>query len=106
MENDEKKTAEEMSDEEVKAYADILKEKKESEENASWFKKTCTKIRNWMQDHPVLTFLIGLMTGGVAVILTLIIVSAVAGKRDDTIEIDDIDTSTDSDDDFGINVEV
>ena len=105
MEENEKKTAEQMTDEDIKAYADVIKEKKEEEAKAGWFKKTCTAIRNWMQDHPVLTFLIGLLTGGVAVVVTLIIVSAVAGSRSEEVDYD-CEDSTDSDDTLNIDVEV
>lgn len=107
-ENEEKKTTQ-MSDEDIKAYADVIVEEREAEKNASGFKKACIKVKHWTSDHPVATFLIGVATGGVGVIAVLLIVSAVAKKAEEKSDYDMDDISIENDELFNtddIKVEV
>ena len=101
--NNEEKNVNNMSDEEVKAYADIIRNEAEEEKNESKIKKLARTVKNWMSSHPIITLGIGIATGGIGVIVILLIVSAIAGGKNE--EVFEEDISIDSDDD-SLNVEI
>lgn len=101
--NNEEKNVNNMSDEEVKAYADIIRNEAEAEKKEGKIKKLARTVKNWMSDHPIITLGIGIATGGIGVIIILLIVSAIAGGKNE--EVFEEDISIDSDDD-SLNVEI
>ncbi len=93
-----------MTNDEVKAYADIIRNEAEVERSEGKIKKAARAVKNWMSDHPFITLAIGVATGGVGVFVILLIASAIAGSKSDETYEDD-DTSVNTDDSLEIDVE-